>query len=276
MAYGYRRKSTYANRRRYPRRTARPVRRSGRYRRSRYTRKTRSTVNYSRQGGRVISRQTQVKLPWSESITSTVTGGSSVSYWWLGNSVCPTSVGVDGTPDPGDTYAAGVAQYAGFYNRYRVDGASIKINIINRTNNAYINCVLLSAPLTDSLSNTITNLDALSYDDLMSWQYASWKGSLGSGNNQSIWFNKYRKTKHMLSYRNASDNNEVEFSLPNSNGQNGTYPSQANTGYVYYLRLFNVQTTPPTTVSFAMTVKMLLYTTLLSPTLRTQVVVPSP
>lgn len=279
MAYGYRKKFYGTRSRRYSRRTTRPVRRSGRYRRSRYTRKTRSTVNYSRQGGRVISRQTQVKLPWSETITSTFqgTGTASVSYWWLGNSLLPTSTMTGGVPQPGDTWAAGVSQYAGFYDRYRVDGSSIKINVVNRTAGAFLKCVLLSAPITTNLSNLLTQLDALSYEDLMSWQYASWKNALFSGNNQSVWFNKFRKTKHMLSYKNASDNNEVEFELPNPNGTGGSYSTFPNTGYVYYLRLFNQTGAAGTSpITYDLTVKMVLYTTLLSPTLRTQVAVPNP
>lgn len=277
MAYGYRRKS-YAGRSRYSRRTTRYSRRSGRYRRSRYTRRTRSTVNYSRQGGRVISRQTQVKLPWSETITSNIPNGTdSISYWWLGNSLFPASSSSSSSfAQPGDTWAAGVSQYMGFYRRYRVDASSIKINLVNRTPGAFLKCVLLSTPLSKPLNEMIPELDALSYEDLMSWQYASWKSATGAGNNQSIWFNKFRKTKHMLSYRNASDNQEVEFSLPDPDGTDGTRPTNPNTGYLYYLRMFNQTGTQPSILAYDMTVKMILYTTLLSPTLRTQLVVPEP
>lgn len=205
------------------------------------------------------------------------TGTASVSYVFHGNSLLPTSVLTTGVPQPGDTWAAGVSQYAGFYDRYRVDGSSIKINIVNRTAGAFLKCVLLSAPITTTLSQLVTDLDALSYEDLMSWQYASWKNALFSGNNQSVWFNKFRKTKHMLSYKNASDNNEVESLLPNPNGSGGSYPVQSNTGYIYYLRLFNQNgATGTSPITYDLTIRMILYTTLLAPTLRTQVVVPTP
>lgn len=205
------------------------------------------------------------------------TGTASVAYWWLGNSLLPTSVTTSGVPQPGDTWAAGVSQYAGFYDRYRVDASSIRINIVNRTSGGFLKCVLLSAPITTNLSSLITQLGALSYEDLMSWQYASWKNALFSGNNQSVWFNKFRKTKHMLSYKNASDNNEVEFELPNPDGTGGSFSTFPNTGYVYYLRMFNQTGAAGTSpITYDLTVKMIFYTTLLSPTLRTQVVVPTP
>lgn len=275
MAYvSYRKRSSYRTRRPF-RRTTRSTRRSrrpGRYTRSR---RTRSTINYSKQGGRVISRKTQVKFPFTYSDRPTIASGGDISITFVGNALMPVSSDyASNVPQSGDVWSAGVTEYAGFYDKYRVDGSSLKMNVSTTTGGAALECVLIALPITGStVQNMINTLDALDYDNIMAWQYASWKLLHAGGNNQSVWFNKYRKTRNMLSYKDAGDVQELLCEMPLLDGSGGVkwpFPTDDRT-WIYYLRIFNT-TQNATTVNIL--AKMVQYTTLQNLRFRSQTEVP--
>lgn len=263
-------------RRRYPRRTtrySRRARRPGRYTR---TRRTRATANYSKQGGRVISRKTQVKFPYTWTNLEAVGANSSVSLTFVGNALIPNSSSyANDTPQPGDYWAAGVTEYSGFYDKYRVDGSSIKINISTTVANSSLEAVLIAVPTTTvggQVSAMISTLDALDYNEIMAWQYASWKLLQAGGNNQSIWFNKFRRTRSMLGYKDAGDVQELLAEMPLTDGTGGVKWRQSDMcNWFYYLRVFN---TTANASSFNIIVKMVQYTTLQNLRFRSQTEVP--
>lgn len=279
MAYvSYRKRSSYRTRRPF-RRTTRSTRRSRRPGRYTRLRRTRATVNYSKQGGRVISRKTQVKFPFTYSDRPTIAAGADYSITFVGNALVPVSSDYTiHTPAVGDAWAAGVTEYAGFYDKFRVDGSSLKMNVSTTTGGAALECVLIALPVTEtSISSMITTLNNLDYDNIMAWQYATWKLLHAGGNNQSVWFNKFRRTRNMLSYKDAGDVSELLSELPQIDGSGGTkWPptvGATNTQWIYYLRIFNTTQNATTANILA---KMVQYTTLQNLRFRSQTEVPEP
>lgn len=208
----------------------------------------------------------------------TLTANQTITYVFVGNSLIPDNT--TGTPVAGDEWASGTTEYGAFYDQYRVDASQIKIQITNRTGSSNLyDVVLLAAPVTTSTAAFIASLDALSYNDLKSWQYASWRtlGVLGSGNS-TLWFNKFRRTKNMLSYRDSGDQRELLEEMPQPDGSGGTTPSsgagqQNPQTFIYFLKIFDLASGQ--SGSLAVSVKMIMYTTMQTLRFRAQTVVPS-
>ncbi len=135
-------------RRRYP---ARPYRKryGKKYGRKRFTKKrfARNNVNQLTMRAPLASRMLRVKLPWIKTFAANISG--SQSYAFQGNAIVPYTVGGQTPPNTnapaaGDSLPAGEVEYSQFYDRYVINGSSIKIEAVN-TAAASGNTVLVRA-----------------------------------------------------------------------------------------------------------------------------------
>lgn len=273
MAYG--RKSYSTSRRRYPgrRRTTRKTRsRFSRKRFTKYSSKQKTVVK-----GTVNARETYVKLPWVNTFASTsLTTGTSSSRSFLGNSLVPFPAAYNtGTPAAGDEWVAGVAQYASFYDRYRVLGSSIKVQILCQTSSGVTFGVVL-VPVTvsnaSSVAASITELDALNYDQLCMLPNTQCRIiGIGSGGNANVFMKAFRKSKQMLACKDIKDNDETDASLPSTAGAGGAIIVIGSNAWFWYVRVLNIS---GSTGSFDMQVKTKHYCQLFARQLWTPVAVP--
>lgn len=218
----------------------------------------------------VNARETYVKLPWLNTFSSTsLTTGTSSSRAFLGNSLVafPASYGST-TPTAGDEWAAGVMEYANFYNQYRVLGSSIRVQLLCQTSSGvtFGVCLLpiafggIESGAVGAVSNRITELDALSYDEICMQPGAKCRLiGIGSGGNANVFFKMFRKSKQMLACRDLRDNENTLARLPDPDGTDGTIVTNGNAAFFYYVRVFNIA---GSTGSFDMQVKMKYYTNL--------------
>jgi len=263
---------------RYARRRATAPRRRPTYRRpaarrSRFTRKrfARNNINQLTMRAPLASRLLRIKLPWVKTIDQSVSGGGSNSWAFQGNAVVPyTAAGVAGanTPFAGDSLPAGEVEYSSLYDKYFINGSSIKIEAINSatvntaTSTQVLRCVLLAIPFsTDGNDNWATNkaqLDAYTYEQLLAWPYAKWRMiGISSGGVPRLTMKMFRKTKAMCGLKDLRDNQEYSGALSDGTTLAPTNPAN---GFMYYFRVFNNLGSTATTV--AITVRMSMYCTL--------------
>ena len=120
------------------------------YGRSRFKRKF--TKSYGKVSGTLMSRNLNVKLPFSELLTVGLGGSNALRYYWIGNGFCPRPTGGASngvfTPAVGDKYVNGALEYAQFYSKAVGHGSSIRIQIINGVGvaGASIQTVLIATP----------------------------------------------------------------------------------------------------------------------------------
>jgi len=271
----------YARRRAYRRRPiARPRRTyTTRTRRSRRPR-ARNNVNQLTMRAPLASRLLRVKLPWVKTFSVTMPQGpSSESFAFQGNGLVPyTSAGQSGSntnPSAGDILPAGAVEYSQFYDRYYINGSSIKAEIVNTQSSSggstLIRAVLLAIPfVTDSTGGVAgddnwqankTQLDGYTYEQLLAWPYAKWR-MLGAntGGSSRLIFKMFRKTKNMCGIKDLRDNRDYGANL--TDGSPTIQSGQVNpgNGFMYYLRLFTNNGTP----LVEMNVRMSLYVTMTS------------
>lgn len=264
------RKYSSRRRSRAPRRTFR--RKSRRFTKKRYAR---NNINQLTMRAPLASRLLRVKLPWVSTWDDPVGMSDSISYAFQGNGIVPyTSLGQTGSnrPDTGDVLPAGQIEYSNLYDRYYINGSSIKIEIINTTIPGgtqqfnIVRAVLLAVPTTggnDSWQSTKTQLDNYSYDELLSWPYAKWRViGANTGGSSRVFFKMFRKTKSMCGLKDLRDN--IDYAGPLTDGSSSV-PTTGNginpvAGFMYYLRLFNQSSTLVAPVSI--TARMSLYCTL--------------
>ncbi len=91
-------------------------------------------------------------------------------------------------PAAGDSLPAGEVEYSSLYDKYFINGSSIKIEAINSatvntaTSTQVLRCVLLAIPFSTGSSPTNDDwpankaqLDAYTYEQLLAWPYAKWR-----------------------------------------------------------------------------------------------------
>lgn len=202
-----------------------------------------------------IARNLNVKLPWVKTFNDDVLGSGSKTYVFQGNTIIPHTSLSSGHPSSGDNIPSGLLQYSQFYNKGIVYGSSIKIEIVNPTvqtsvANGVFRAVLISVPFTnqtdDGYEDTISQLNSYTYEQLLSWPGAKWKMiSSSSGSNNRCFFKMFRKTKSMVGVKDMrdqiNDNNDLSVHLPDGETVSTSY-RRASTGFIYYLKLFNLST----------------------------------
>lgn len=262
-------------RRRYP---TRPYRKryGKKYGRKRFSKKrfARNNVNSLTMRAPLASRLLRVKLPWIKTFAPNIATTGSQSYAFQGNGIVPyTAAGQSGnnTLGAGDSLPAGEVEYSQFYDRYVINGSSIKVEAISINGQAQamsplIRAVLVAVPfindVNDSWSGVKAQLDTYTYEELLAWPYAKWRmiGSNTGGASRLI-FKMFRKTKQMSGVKDLRDNNQYTGLLTDgtTTANNGNNPPA---GFMYYLRFFNSNTS--LTAPLEITVRMSLYVTMFS------------
>lgn len=236
MAYGYRRKRTYSNRRKFIRKN-----RKTRFSRKRFFKR----VPRSLMAGTYIPQQAYVKLPFTYIVSLPgIAGGGDWDLGLWGNGItCPLS---SGPPGNGQSYPLGLYEYSQFYKYYKVLGSSIKVQINNAstTQNMSFYCVLLASQgipyNTDTDSNYYQIQDSTT-TDLVSYPGASWKlVSNYNGSSNNVYLKGFRKTKTMLGIKDVRDVDETQgllISQPGTSNEHGLNPGENDSSWFYYLRI---------------------------------------
>jgi len=279
MAYGRKSYRSAGRKRSGPRKYSRKGR--SRFSRKRFTKvssKQRTVISAP-----VNARETYVKLPWVNTFTTTsLTSLASSSRAFLGNSLVPfpASYGSSSSPSTGDEWVSGVAQYAAFYDMYRVLGCSIRVQILCQTSSGVTFGVVL-VPVTISgdpnngfyVDDKIAELDALNYDQLCMLPNTQCRMiGIGSGGNANVFMKGFRKTKQMLAVKDIKDKEDTLIQLPNPNGSGGSILTSGDAAWFWYVRVSNLTTA---TGGFDMQVKMKYYTQLAGRTAWTPIAVPA-
>lgn len=248
MAYGRR---TYRTFRRPMRRAYRSSRRTrGRFSRKRFAKY--STAQKTVVRPPINARETYVKLPWQDTDNLTlVAAANSSRLAFLGNSLVGAPQDYTNIAPVAPTeWAAGVAEYATFYNKYRVLGASIRIQVVMHSGTDITAGVVLipvahggaeAGVPTNAVAERLAELDAMTYDQLCVQPYAKSRiiGVANSGNSTVI-LKMFRKTKYMISAKDIRDVEETLARLPNPDGSGGTVILSSRSAWFYYFRLFNL------------------------------------
>lgn len=273
--------------RRYTPRRYFPKKYGKKYNRKRFTKKryARNNVNSLTMRASLASRMLRVKLPWVKTFDRDIATSGSSSFLFQGNAIVPyTAQGQSGVNDntniqPGDYFPAGAVEYSNFYDRYVINGSSIKIEAVNnasasQSTGPLIRAVLLAIPFRETSASSSstrddwyqvrTQLNGYTYEQLLAWPYAKWR-MLGSntGGSSRLNFKMFRKTKHMSGVKDLRDNNLYSGNL--TDGLTSVAPNEnvnPNAGFMYYLRFFNANVL--TTAVVSITVRMSLYVTMYS------------
>lgn len=274
----YRRK--YASRKSAYRRVVAPRKYGKKYNRRRFTKKryAKNNVNQLTMRAPLASRLLRVKLPWVKTFSHNFTASSSQSWVFQGNGIVPyTSAGQSGitsnNPGPGDSLPAGEIEYSNLYDKYFINGSSIKVEVVNTANTpaGTIRFVLLAipfgsgisaSPVLDNWPSVRDQLNSYTYEQLLAWPYAKWR-MLGSnlGGSSRLLVKMFRKTKHMCGIKDLRDNVEYRGAL--TDGLSAFAINQAinpGNGFMYYIKMFN--TSGSNTPNIDMTVRMSLYVTM--------------
>lgn len=230
----------------------------------------------------LASRLLRVKLPWVKTFDQNVAGGGSNSWAFQGNGIASYTVaGQTGANNPaaGDSLPAGELEYSSLYDKYFINGSSIKIEAINSatvntaTSTQVLRAVLLAIPFAlnsagggtggDDWAANKAQLDAYTYEQLLAWPFAKWRMiGISSGGAPRLTMKMFRKTKAMSGVKDLRDNEYYGAHLTDGGASAGSFTANVNppNGFMYYFRVFNNLGTTATTV--AITVRMSLYCTL--------------
>lgn len=229
----------------------------------------------------LASRMLRVKLPWIKTFAANIAAPGTQAYAFQGNGIVPYTVagqsGANQDVAAGDLLPAGGVEYSQFYDRYVINGSSIKVEAISINSQAQavsplVRAVLIAVPFVSGTTNdpagdwwsaVKSQLDAYSYEELLAWPYAKWRmiGSNTGGSSRLI-FKMFRKTKQMSGVKDLRDNSDFAAHL--SDGTNAISGKRVNpaSGFMYYLRFFNANTS--VTAPLEITVRMSLYVTMFS------------
>lgn len=262
-----------------------PYRRKRTFGKRRFSRKkfAKNNINQLTMRAPVASRLLRIKLPWVMSVDDTIPASNTLINSYQGSAIVPwTSNGNSGAftnynfATAGDILPSGEVEYSQLYDRYFVNGSSIKVEALTAENfTGVVRAVLLAVPFTssgptntppDDYPGVRNQLDGYSYEQLLSWPHAKWRmlGTADGGKSRLI-FKMFRKTKHMTGKKDLRDDSTNGGNLTDGLYQfpSGTSSWNINptTGFMYYLRFFN---TASTDVDINLTVRMSLYLTLVS------------
>lgn len=269
--------------RRYTPRRSFPKKYGKKYNRKRFSKKrfARNNINTLTMRAPLASRMLRVKLPWIKTFEPNITTSGSQFYVFQGNALGPyTSTGQSGANNlnvsPGDSLPAGAVEYSNFYDRYVVNGSSIKIEAVNNASASQatgplIRAVLLAIPYTaenagpvsDSWNAVRDQLNGYTYEQLLAWPYAKWR-MLGSntGGASRLNFKMFRKTKYMSGIKDLRDASGFQGALSDGQITFASTSLNPSNGFIYFLKFFNTNTT--TTAVVSITVRMSLYMTMFS------------
>lgn len=244
------------------------------YNRRRFTKKrfSRNNVNQLTMRAPLASRLLRVKLPWVKTFTASVNQSASATYAFQGNSIVPyTASGQSGLNSAavGDSLPAGEVEYSALYDKYFINGSSIKVEAVNTsgtTATPLLRAVLLAIPFSnddadDSWSDNKAQLDAYTYEQLLAWPYAKWRMiAPNTGGASRLVFKMFRKTKNMCGLKDLRDNEGYGTRMTDGVSTTAHIPGIPAKGFMYYLRFF--QNGSSTAATLDITVRMSLYCTM--------------
>ena len=265
------------------RRARKPYRRNFKKRRFSKKRFARNNVNQLTMRAPLASRLLRVKLPWVFTENNTIVSNQSVTHSFQGSGLVPwTSNGNSGAfanfqyATAGDNLPAGAMEYSRLYDKYFVNGSSIKVEAITTENfQGVVRAVLLAVPYShlqndiytpedDTYSGVRSQLDGYTYEQLLAWPYAKWRMiGTAEGGRSKLNFKMFRKTKNMCGIKDLRDNAQTH-GAPLNDGSNvipvsGDFRVNPTAGFMYYLRFFNQSSVD---VDISITVRMSLYMTM--------------
>lgn len=251
------------------------------YGRRRFTKKrfARNNTNQLTMRAPLASRLLRVKLPWVKTFSPNIAFSGSQSYAFQGNAIVPYTVGGQtgiNLPAAGDSLPAGEVEYSNFYDRYVINGSSIKVEAISingqaQANSPLVRAVLVAVPFTNSTNTPVndtwqavkTQLDTYTYEELLAWPYAKWRMiASNTGGASRLIFKMFRKTKHMCGLKDLRDNIDYTSNLTDGTAAAAGDNINPANGFMYYLRFFNSNTS--LTAPLEITVRMSLYVTMFS------------
>lgn len=256
------------------------------YGRKRFKNKRFNNVSQLSMRATLAPRTLYVKLPWVQTFTPTVGTSGTQRIYFQGNGLVPyTTTGQNpanpnNNPGAGDIFPAGAVEYSQFYDKYFINGSSIKVEAVSTNSQALatsplVRAVLLAVPFYryavgsttdgDGWGEVRDQLNGYSYEQLLAYPFAKWR-MLGTntGGASRLVFKMFRKTKPLVGVKDIKDNKELSGELPDGSIVDNANTPAINpfTGFMYYLRFFNADAT--TTAPLQITVRMKLYATFTS------------
>lgn len=191
-----------------------------------------------------LPREAIVKLNYKDVRGLSLASGASSStlYNCMAGVPSPT---VSNNPANGDKFITGFPEYSVFYQKYTPIGAKIKVTITNPNTTNLLRFVVLPRRLKETVTDDLADLDAMSYEQLISMPSAKYKTvSLGSAGFPIQSVSHYRSTKYMLDIKDIKDNEDILFSMPIELDTSISYNSGASVTncWYYYVRVFNIGT----------------------------------
>lgn len=194
----------------------------------------------------VQARESYVTFPFVRAIQRNINANSATTFAVLGNSLIPMPTTYDGVITTGDLWVSGVAEYASFYNNYKVLGCKIKVQLSSITTVQLMRCVMIPIMCGGSelgsggnVIDRINELDGMTYEGVAQQPFAQSKTlGLTTGGNACVYFSSFRKTKNMLAIKDTRDA-MFPLNLPNPNGGSGEITCVADQSWFYYIRVFN-------------------------------------
>lgn len=234
----------YAKRTYRRRRPTRSVRRSS-AKRSRFSKKKRFVKNNSNMvkiNTSVMAKTAYVKLPWTFNEQRSIGATTNYSWTFRGNSIAPQGGNTTGIT-AGSILPSGCVEYASFYDKYRVLGASLSVQFLTASTSNWVRVILLPVSASDAasdLATIVTEYDTYSYSQLAAMPGAQSRiVGFASGSNAQVFLKAFRKTKHMLGIKDIRDQDELLGDMPSTAGAGGTQPFEEGRQWFYYFRAFN-------------------------------------
>lgn len=177
--------------------------------------------------GLIIPKTANVKLSTTQDYeyVQGTTGPLGFREVWIGNSIVPRlgtgtfggqivsagdNAGVEfAVAGQNNKYAAGATEWAEFFDNYYCFGSTLNVEVINHGNSA-ARLVLLAVDNTTPVSE----LDAYTYEQLLAYPGVKkrYLGLAEGGNNRAV-LKSFRKTKHMLGFKDLLDQDRLKYPL---------------------------------------------------------------
>lgn len=189
----------------------------------------------------MLPREAYVKMVYKDVRLLTIAAGADTSLLYNCMSIAPRTATIN-TIATGDKLITGIPEYSVFYDNYTPTGAKIKVTITNNNSTNLLRFVVLPRLCKDSIGTDETELDAMTYEQLISMPSAQARTiSLGTGGQPIQSIQMYRKTKYMLDIKDIKDNSQINFEMPvGVDTTLSSWGSNDESCWYYYVAVFNI------------------------------------
>lgn len=188
-----------------------------------------------------LPREAYVKMVYKDVQALTINSAASYADIYNCMSAVPNTATI-GTIATGDKIVTGIPEYSAFYDEYTPTGVKIKVTITNPNATNLLRLVVLPRLCRESTGTDKTELDAMTYEQLISLPSAQTRTvSVATGGQPIQFIQMYRKTKYMLDIKDIKDNTFIKFEMPS--GVDTTLMTEGTSDidcWYYYVRLFNI------------------------------------